>query len=88
MLRTLNTGAMVIWQDGHQPHPNVEHPMMQSYRRTNTVLDGLVKWVDNPSPVLVDRGIRTNGFELLSGLTNDVQIDMCRFLAKRSTLFG
>ena len=37
---------------------------------------------------LVDRGIRTHGFEPRSSQTNDIKIDACRFLARCSTLLG
>ena len=40
------------------------------------------------SPVFVDRGIRTYGFEPWLSQTNDFKNYTCRFLARRSALLG
>ena len=49
-------------------------------------------WMDGqvqcPAPILVDRDIRTQSFELSSNQTDDLKIDTCRFLARLLALLG
>ena len=65
-------------------HTHTHHDIHNHHHHTRP--DGMVEWAERLSPVLVDCGMRTHGFEPWLSQTNDVKIDNCRFLVRRSTL--
>ena len=46
----------------------------------------MAEWVEGPSPVLIDCGIRNHGLKPISDQTNDLKLDTYRFLARHSGL--
>ena len=48
----------------------------------------MAKWVEHPSPSLIDHRIRTHVFEPWSNQIYDLKIDAYRFIASGSVLLG
>ena len=67
-----------IYQEVNAPHLIVYNLYTQEQRYE----------LERSCPILEDRGIRTEGFELCLSETNDLKIDICNFLTNRFTLFG
>ena len=55
---------------------------------TKSIFSLIAEWVERLSPIWGDLGVRTQGIELWSSQTNDINIKICHFPARHPTLLG